>query len=70
MCAAATQNFTGIMIVRVLLGFAESPFFPGALYDAPTLPLAMSLLTVAQSPGELLVQTTGDGTTRCGDVLW
>ncbi|KAJ5547116.1 hypothetical protein N7494_004701 [Penicillium frequentans] len=31
MCAAATHNFTGIMIVRVLLGFAESPFFPGAL---------------------------------------
>ncbi|KAL3473413.1 pantothenate transporter [Aspergillus californicus] len=31
MCAAATKNFTGIMVVRVLLGFAESPFFPGAL---------------------------------------
>ncbi|KAJ5107507.1 MFS general substrate transporter [Penicillium angulare] len=30
-CAAATKNFAGIMIVRVLLGFAESPFFPGAL---------------------------------------
>lgn len=32
MCAAATHNFTGIIVVRVLLGFAESPFFPGALY--------------------------------------
>ncbi|KAJ5664679.1 MFS general substrate transporter [Penicillium macrosclerotiorum] len=31
MCAAATHNFAGIMVVRVLLGFAESPFFPGAL---------------------------------------
>lgn len=32
MCAAATKNFTGIVVVRVLLGFAESPFFAGALY--------------------------------------
>ncbi|OKP13655.1 hypothetical protein PENSUB_846 [Penicillium subrubescens] len=31
MCAAATQNFAGIIVVRVLLGFAESPFFAGAL---------------------------------------
>jgi MFS family permease len=31
MCAAATHNFAGIMVVRVLLGFAESPFFAGAL---------------------------------------
>ncbi|KAK5789705.1 hypothetical protein VI817_008828 [Penicillium citrinum] len=34
MCAAATKNFVGIMVVRVLLGFAESPFFPGALLDS------------------------------------
>lgn len=31
MCAAATHNFAGIILVRVLLGFAESPFFAGAL---------------------------------------
>lgn len=31
-CTAAVHNFTGIMLVRVLLGFAESPFFSGALY--------------------------------------
>ncbi|OJJ74140.1 hypothetical protein ASPBRDRAFT_119289 [Aspergillus brasiliensis CBS 101740] len=30
-CMAAAQNFAGIMCVRVFLGFAESPFFPGAL---------------------------------------
>ena len=70
MCAAATQNFTGIMIVRVLLGFAESPFFPGALYDPQIFLLLMNLLTTVQSLGELLVQTTGDRTARCGDVLW
>ncbi|PCH03001.1 Major facilitator superfamily domain, general substrate transporter [Penicillium occitanis (nom. inval.)] len=29
-CTAAVHNFTGIMLVRVLLGFAESPFFSGA----------------------------------------
>ncbi|KAJ5739377.1 allantoate permease [Penicillium manginii] len=31
MAAAGTKNFAHIMVVRVLLGFAESPFFPGAL---------------------------------------
>ncbi|CAG8919493.1 unnamed protein product [Penicillium salamii] len=31
LCTAATKNFTGIMCVRIFLGFAESPFFPGAL---------------------------------------
>lgn len=31
MAAAGTKNFTHILVVRVLLGFAESPFFPGAL---------------------------------------
>lgn len=30
-CMAAAHNFAGIMCVRVFLGFAESPFFPGAL---------------------------------------
>lgn len=32
MCMAATKNYGGIVCVRILLGFAESPFFPGALY--------------------------------------
>ncbi|KAJ5288244.1 MFS general substrate transporter [Penicillium angulare] len=31
LCTAATKNFAGLMCVRVFLGFAESPFFPGAL---------------------------------------
>jgi MFS family permease len=31
LCTAAVQNVAGIMVVRVLLGFAESPFFPAAL---------------------------------------
>ncbi|KAH8426386.1 uncharacterized protein LDX57_004124 [Aspergillus melleus] len=31
LCMAATKNFAGVMCVRVFLGFAESPFFPGAL---------------------------------------
>ncbi|KAL4994233.1 MFS general substrate transporter [Aspergillus recurvatus] len=31
LCTAATKDFTGIMCVRVFLGFAESPFFPGGL---------------------------------------
>ncbi|KAL4983045.1 MFS general substrate transporter [Aspergillus falconensis] len=31
LCTAATKDFSGIMCVRVFLGFAESPFFPGAL---------------------------------------
>lgn len=70
MSAAATQNFTGIIIVRVLLGFAESPFFAGALYDAQPFLLFTTLLTMVQPFGELLVQTTGDRTTRCSDVLW
>ncbi|KAI2814343.1 hypothetical protein CBS63078_5247 [Aspergillus niger] len=30
-CMAAAHNFAGIMCVRIFLGFAESPFFPGAL---------------------------------------
>ena len=31
-CLAATKNYAGILCVRIFLGFAESPFFPGALY--------------------------------------
>ncbi|KAE8148869.1 MFS general substrate transporter [Aspergillus avenaceus] len=31
MCMAATKDYAGIICVRVFLGFAESPFFPGAL---------------------------------------
>jgi MFS family permease len=31
LCTAATHNFTGIILVRFFLGFAESPFFAGAL---------------------------------------
>ncbi|KAI2883435.1 hypothetical protein CBS76997_6784 [Aspergillus niger] len=30
-CMAAAHSFAGIMCVRIFLGFAESPFFPGAL---------------------------------------
>jgi MFS family permease len=31
LCTAATHNFTDIILVRFFLGFAESPFFAGAL---------------------------------------
>jgi MFS family permease len=31
LCTAATHNFIGIVLVRFFLGFAESPFFAGAL---------------------------------------
>jgi MFS family permease len=31
LCTAATHNFVGILMVRIFLGFAESPFFAGAL---------------------------------------
>ncbi|KAK3175518.1 hypothetical protein Dsin_032799 [Dipteronia sinensis] len=29
---AAVQNFAGLLIVRVLLGITEAPFFPGAIF--------------------------------------
>ncbi|KAI2997176.1 Flavofamily protein [Aspergillus niger] len=31
-CTAATSNVGSIMAVRLLLGFVEAPFFPGAIY--------------------------------------
>lgn len=31
-CTAAVHNFTGALIVRVLLGVTEAPFYPGAIY--------------------------------------
>jgi MFS family permease len=31
LCTAAAQNFSGIFAIRFFLGFAESPFFAGAL---------------------------------------
>lgn len=31
-CNAATQNFTGLVVVRFFLGFVEAPFFPGAVF--------------------------------------
>ncbi|KAF8326515.1 major facilitator superfamily domain-containing protein [Cantharellus anzutake] len=31
-CTGLTRNFTGLLLCRLLLGFAESAFFPGALY--------------------------------------
>ena len=29
---AAVQNYHGALAVRVLLGFCEAPFYPGAIY--------------------------------------
>lgn len=43
-CTAATKNFASLIVVRVLLGFAESPFFPGALY-IQSYPLLLLQLT-------------------------
>lgn len=31
-CNAATQSFTGLVVVRFCLGFVEAPFFPGAIF--------------------------------------
>ncbi|KIR60522.1 MFS transporter [Cryptococcus bacillisporus CA1873] len=31
-CTAAVHNFSGAFAVRFLLGFAEAPFYPGAIY--------------------------------------
>ncbi|KAF8333075.1 major facilitator superfamily domain-containing protein [Cantharellus anzutake] len=31
-CTSITQNFTGLLLCRFLLGFAESAFFPGAMF--------------------------------------
>ncbi|CRG83538.1 hypothetical protein PISL3812_00890 [Talaromyces islandicus] len=31
-CQAATKNFGGLLATRFLLGFAEAPYFPGAVY--------------------------------------
>jgi MFS family permease len=35
-CQAATQNFGGLLATRFLLGFAEAPYFPGAVYMMST----------------------------------
>lgn len=35
-CQAAAQNFGGLLAVRFLLGFAEAPYFPGAVYMLST----------------------------------
>ncbi|KAJ9602393.1 hypothetical protein H2200_013248 [Cladophialophora chaetospira] len=31
-CTAAVQNFAGLLVVRILLGVTEAPFFPGAIF--------------------------------------
>lgn len=31
-CTAAVQNYAGLLVVRVLLGVTEAPFFPGAIF--------------------------------------
>lgn len=48
-CTAAVHNFPGIMLVRVLLGFAESPFFSGALYVPRLYQERSKKLTVEQT---------------------
>ncbi|GIZ42057.1 hypothetical protein CKM354_000533700 [Cercospora kikuchii] len=30
--AAVVQNFTGLLVIRIFLGIAEAPFFPGAIF--------------------------------------
>ncbi|TVY91249.1 MFS transporter [Lachnellula willkommii] len=70
-CAAATHNFAGIFVVRFLLGFAESPFFAGALLlvsswykpseIAPRVALMYCGNTVANGFGGLLAAGILDG---------
>jgi MFS family permease len=31
-CTALVKDYTGLVVVRFLLGVAEAPFYPGALY--------------------------------------
>jgi MFS family permease len=31
-CTALTKSYTGLLVCRLLLGAAEAPFYPGALY--------------------------------------
>jgi MFS family permease len=31
-CTAMAKNYTGLVLVRFMLGVAEAPFYPGALY--------------------------------------
>lgn len=31
-CAAAVQNYSGLVTVRFILGIVEAPFFPGAIF--------------------------------------
>ncbi|KAE8343733.1 hypothetical protein BDV24DRAFT_149346 [Aspergillus arachidicola] len=63
-CMAATKNYAGILCVRIFLGFAESPFFPGALllmsswYKASELAVRVAIVycgnTVANGFGGML----------------
>ncbi|KAB8214648.1 major facilitator superfamily domain-containing protein [Aspergillus novoparasiticus] len=63
-CMAATKNYAGILCVRIFLGFAESPFFPGALllmsswYKACELAVRVAIVycgnTVANGFGGML----------------
>ncbi|RAH74953.1 MFS general substrate transporter [Aspergillus aculeatinus CBS 121060] len=71
LCTAATKNFAGIMCVRVFLGFAESPFFSGALllisswYKPSEIAVRVALVycgnTVANGFGGLLAAGIMDG---------
>ncbi|KAG2347438.1 sugar transporter [Suillus weaverae] len=51
-----TRNYTGILLARLLLGFAEGPFFPGTMY----------LMSGWYKRDELAVRTT---LVTCGGVL-
>ncbi|KAE8361147.1 major facilitator superfamily domain-containing protein [Aspergillus caelatus] len=63
-CMAATKNYAGILCVRIFLGFAESPFFPGALllmsswYKASEIAVRVAIVycgnTVANGFGGML----------------
>ncbi|EXJ82472.1 hypothetical protein A1O3_06285 [Capronia epimyces CBS 606.96] len=78
MCAAATQNFAGIMTVRILLGFAESPFFSGAVllisswYKPAEMPLRVALMycgsTIANGFGGLLAAGVLSGLDGAGGL--
>lgn len=35
-CTAATTSFSGLIVVRLFLGFVEAPLFPGAVYVLST----------------------------------
>lgn len=56
MCQGATQNYTGMLLARFFLGFAEAGYYPGVLYGKNPVGESCSFLLIhLQISSELLV---------------